>query len=460
VTLLVHTPDDCVSEARWVCNVMLGDFLGQDFTTSPTRTDYYRIESAGRCLEFPNLFLARARDAWLTPASLAPSPLPLWDISTTGLKVPLLREPLPILFGKPTSAIASNRVRLGVDIFGTAFYLLSRYEETVLPDRDDHDRFPGTASLNYRCSFLHRPLVNEYLEVLWAAMKFLWPRIERKRREPTNVVSVDLDAPYQISVARPVRLARRIAGDLIRRRSPRVAAHTAKTAWNAFKGNHDSDPSFRAIDWIMDRNEAVGNKVTFFFFAGRTSRKMDGCYDLDDPAIRRLMQLIHGRGHEIGLHGSYGTYRDGAAIAREAANLRRVLDEEGIKQEPLGSRQHYLRWSSRETAHHLDLAGLAYDSTLGYADRPGFRCGTCYEYIMYDVVRRRTLSIRQRPLIVMESSVLDRRYLNMGHTEDALAFMQEYKDISRRFGGCFTLLWHNTRLTTEADRRFYLNLIA
>jgi len=46
------------------------------------------------------------------------------------------------------------------------------------------------------------------------------------------------------------------------------------------------------------------------------------------------------------------------------------------------------------TAFRIDIndlrawadAGMDYDSTLSYADRPGFRCGTCSEYPAFDPV--------------------------------------------------------------------------
>ena len=36
-------------------------------------------------------------------------------------------------------------IRLPIDIFGAAFFMLSRYEEAVLPDRNHHERFTATA---------------------------------------------------------------------------------------------------------------------------------------------------------------------------------------------------------------------------------------------------------------------------------------------------------------------------
>ena len=78
---------------------------------------------------------------------------------------------------------------------------------------------------------------------------------------------------------------------------------------------------------------------------------------------------------------------------------------------------------------------------------------------MYDFIERRQLKLRQRPLVVMECSVIAQRYMGMGYSKAALELMKAYKLTCYRFGGDFTLLWHNSHLTTIYDKRFYLELI-
>ena len=85
-------------------------------------------------------------------------------------------------------------------------------------------------------------------------------------------------------------------------------------------------------------------------------------------------------------------------------------------------------WSTPETALHLEAAGIAYDTTLGFADRAGFRCGTCHEYPMFDIETKRILNLRQRPLILMEASVFSERYMNMDYTNATLDYMKRLKE--------------------------------
>lgn len=209
----------------------------------------------------------------------------------------------------------------------------------------------------------------------------------------------------------------------------------------------------------MAVNERAGRPAAFFFIPENTDPKLDNRVSLDDPRLRALLREIHARGHEIGLHPGYNTYQHPEAMTRSVQTLRRVLEEEGIDQPQLGGRQHYLRWQTPTTARLWDDNGLDYDSTLSYADRPGFRCGTCFEYPLFDAVAQRALHLRERPLILMECSVIAERYLGLGYSDEALAMMQGYRDICHRLGGDFTLLWHNSHLGSEADRRFYGALV-
>ena len=59
----------------------------------------------------------------------------------------------------------------------------------------------------------------------------------------------------------------------------------------------------------------------------------------------------------------------------------------------------------------------------------------------------------------MECSVIAERYLGLGYSDQALALMRGYHDTCHRFGGDFTLLWHNSHHGTAADRRFYQALV-
>lgn len=186
-------------------------------------------------------------------------------------------------------------------------------------------------------------------------------------------------------------------------------------------------------------------KSAFYFICGRTNKKMDADYELEHPAIRKLLRTIHARGHEVGLHPSYNTFDNSEALKGEADRLWKVCAEEGIRQHAWGGRMHYLRWRQPTTLRAWADAGMSYDSTLSYADHAGFRCGTCFEYPGFDPIEAEKVSVRVRPLIAMEGSVLNSRYMGLAHDE-ALALFRDLKEKCRKVKGQFTLLWHNSEM--------------
>ena len=208
----------------------------------------------------------------------------------------------------------------------------------------------------------------------------------------------------------------------------------------------------------MDRSEENGLRSAFYFMTGVTNPQKEGDGDIDHPSTRALIRRIYARGHEIGLHPSFETYLDADQLGREADKLRAVLNEESIPSVALGGRMHYLRWRTPETMRGWEQAGMTYDSTLGYADHVGFRCGTSHEYPAFDLQVRQRLRLRLRPLIVMERSLFSPKYLGVS-AEHALCEIATLKDRCRKFNGVFTLLWHNSELVDNVSRSSYCSVI-
>ncbi len=345
---------------------------------------------------------------------------------------------------------------LGYDIIGLTYWMLARCEE-VNPTTellDNHGRFPATSSHAFLHAYLERPIVDEWLDVLRQLVQRLWPRLPLQQHQFRTVVSHDVDAPSAYGFGRKRTLVRSMAVRLLEHRDLAGALQAPPIRLATRHQLHPADP-FNTFEWLMDQSDAAGIRSAFYFICGRTDPRLDAQYEPEHPAIRALMRRIHQRGHEIGLHPSYNTCHNPSVIASEAARLQRIAAEEGIEQAQWGGRMHFLRWQWPTSAYGWEQSGFHYDSTLGYADRPGFRCGTCHSYPMFDPVAQRQLQLIQRPLIVMECSVIAERYLGLGYGPAALALIQQLQQRCRAMGGQFTLLWHNSHFTRAEDRELY-----
>jgi hypothetical protein len=443
------------SALRWLEDVFAERFgHGWSLTRSP---DGIRLQLIGadRYVAFsPNL-------ARLAPSSL-PRPCLLWEGDREGwdLATP---GPLPApgcaFLCQPLISFSPEGCSVAYDLPRLFYFMLTREEEVGAADLDAHGRFPSTSSLAVAQGFIERPLVDEWMHVLAQVVHRIWPALSLRQHHFTVSVSHDVDrvSPYAF---RPWReITRSIGGALIGRSK-------APSVWRApwikltrGKGLHSQDP-FNTFNWLMDVSERYCLTSAFYFICGRTSPVFDADYEPEHPAIRKLMRGIHDRGHEIGLHPSYGSYQLPTVINFEARRLQRIADAERISQHKWGGRMHYLRWDHPATMNALDHARIDYDSTLGFADRAGFRCGTCFEYPAFDPVTHRKLNLRLRPLVAMECTVMAARYMGLGRGEVALEKFLELKRVCRAVRGCFSLLWHNTELLTGQDRVLYQKIIS
>jgi hypothetical protein len=463
VRVLVRCPDTYAPERAYILDVLLSRFLGLEHRLVADGTEAVELtldgDSGQRRLEFPDVLFGSPPEDWLTPRTLPALPLRRWEV---GADLPELAgsEPLPIVFsaardGGRFMTETDSGLRMDADLFGSAFFCLTRYEEIANPVYDDHDRFSMHEALAYKEGFLERPIVNEYADVLFALLKRLWPGLERTSRAYRLVVTHDVDVP--LSVRRPRRLeyARTVFGDATRRRDPALAARRMRAYLHRRRPDvSDFDPAF-TFDFFLRENERHGVRCLVNFMT-ETGGYGSVHYSLEEPWARALFRDVHRRGHLIGFHPSFDTYRDPERLRREFERLRAVAEADGIEQERWGGRQHWLRWENPTTWQLWDDVGLDFDSSLAYDLLPGFRCSTCYPFRVFNLEARRPLDLEEWPLTWMEVTLIG--ILGLQPAE-GVARAIELQAACKRHGGDFTILWHNDSLVSKRQRAAYVDLL-
>lgn len=454
--LKVKTPSTYLPERTYILHVLLGEFLGLDYELQPSESLTETIITDDQnTLTITDIFFKTPESKWLTPASLPKLPLSTW----TSFSHPEIAD-LPIIFGQRLReneyflAEGANAL-LGLDVFGSAFFMLTRYEELIDPSRDARNRFPASASLAAKSNFLMRPIINEYLEVLWAALTHAFPRLNKNVRSFRVFLSHDVDQPFGGAGRSIVNVARSMAGDIKKHRPVSSALQRAK-AYLQRDFEHDFCNTF---DFLMTESEKRGFVSAFYFISGHSGGRIDGDYELEQPHIQALLREIHARGHEIGLHPSYNTFRNGSQLIAEFNRLRAVCAELKIQQTAWGGRQHYLRWENPTTWQIWHDAGLAYDSSLTFSDSVGFRAGICYEYPVFDLKQRQQLALRERPLVIMEVSLWDYMGIPETDVDNAYERILPLMQTCHRFQGDFSLLWHNNNFRFPAQKVLYTRLL-
>lgn len=385
-------------EKEYAFQVVLGELLGVGYELRFAETTQHQLSLPnGAILAFPDHF-----GTLVTPSRVA-----------------------ALFKGFHRALVEPNLQRF--DVFLFTFFMLSRLEETLGTERDRHGRFLAEKSLACQEGFLDRPIVNECADEIWRLLvKNGWAG-KQKKRAFRMMLSCDVDRPKcWWSVADWVKS---LAGALFKRSDWQEASFLLRQYMGAKTDPHD------VFDGWLDFFDRHKLQVQFNFM-GERATDSDSWYPLRHPFVLHLMEKLVTRGHAIGFHPSYESFDDEELFGRELESLRQASPVEVTS-----GRQHYLRFDVPRTWQIWDAAGLKEDSTLGYAEAEGFRCGICQDFPVFDLRQRRVLSLRETPLIAMDVTLAFYRKYSPSQAAERL---DELLSHVKRHGGDFTLLWHNS----------------
>ena len=411
-------------EKRYVLDVVFREFLGLDYDVKwKDETDHYEISLNNKLISLPDVFFREADNQWLKESSL-----PVLPLKRTANDV-------PVLYGDGE-----------IDIFGSIFFALTRYEEMCIKQFDSFERFDYKASVFYKEKLVDRPLVNEYLELLKNKLASLDPSVSFKQHRYTVSVSHDVDVPLTFN--EPVTDAvKKGLGDLYYRRSPGLMLR--RLFWrfvHIFNPSFERDPNMN-LDFIMDEEEKFGLRGTFNFIPIPGPKDIDSHYSLDNPAISGVLKRIDSRGFVVGFHPTYDSFLDPGQTKKEITILNDRLKTLNLSVAVVG-RQHYLRWRP-ETWKIWNDIGMKEDGSVGYGFINGFRAGTCYKFSVFDLVQRKHLELVEEPLIFMDVNT---------EVNDSDVMLREVAMLAatcKKFGGNFTILYHNNYIISRKQKALF-----
>lgn len=455
--IIVKTSSLFLAEKGYVFSVFFNEFLGIDYKVEQTNDLDRKIWvcDGENCLTFPDVLFTSPQEAWLTKRSFPK--LPLRHRSLEDLKDLVIYNAIsvPVFYGDESliSPQFSNPVtNFDIDIFGTIFFLITMYEEYPSNEKDEFERYLYTQSILYKEGLLNRPIVNEYLEIFQYLLnrKFgIKPKVRKYRIE----LSHDVDSPL-IHTQPYVNFIRSLAADLVQRKSPRTFI---KRSFSRFLPGEERRCSFdphNNFNFLMSVGEDLDIRSQFNFITIDGQGSIDGNYDIGTPFFKKLLKLIHDRNHLIGFHPSYYSYDKAAILKAEFQALQDVCSSISLNIDSWGGRQHYLRWRNPITWRIWEEAGLQHDSTIGSEYFLGFRNGCCLPYSVYDLERRRTLKLKETPLIVMDVAAFKLGDFNTYATEIAAL-----SKVCKFYGGVFTILFHNNYMITPKQQQQYIELL-
>ncbi|MFC1715909.1 polysaccharide deacetylase family protein [Candidatus Poribacteria bacterium] len=330
-------------------------------------------------------------------------------------------------------AQSGNLVETNIDVIASSFFMVSRYEEIILDVEDKHGRFPAKASIAHKEDFLSRPIVNEYIDLLCRWIQNLRPDFQRKKLWADRDFAVSLT--HDVDNIRKYRWWCPPLNSLARTAKRGQLGKTLHYVWDWLLSSSGgrTDPYWN-FDKIVALEHEYGFRSSFYFLAGGDT-KYDRRYSINNPKIIALIEKLEDMGHEVGLHGSYSSSSDYEKFMSEKRKLDQV-----VSSKQYGGRYHYLRWTAPDTWRILEGSGILYDTTLGYAEHAGFRCGICLPFRPFDVLEDRMMDLWEIPLIAMEQGLFGYQNLSPDEVSEEI---QRLIDVNERHGGVFVTLWHN-----------------
>ena len=453
--------DKYLSEKEYIFDIIFDEFLGIKYCLEVNNNikDEIIISIKENNIIFPSILFSVDESQWLKQTSMPSLPLDIFDskdIFGNTLKI----DNLPVIYGKKINnkfvKVNDKKIYVGIDIFGSCFFMLTRYEEIVVKEKDCHDRMDYVNSIAEKSNFLNRPIVNEYIELLYNIIKSIDDSIIKKQRVYKVIPTHDIDKPLGMLYDSKLQILRHFAGDILIRKSFKSLIIRIKECFELFfcKENY-INKKFETYKFIINESKKYNLKDIFFFMNSKKS-KFDGNYNVDDDNIKNIFKYINKNSHFIGLHPSYLSYKSESIIQEETMDINRVLDECNLNN-IVGARQHYLKWCNPTTWQIYENADIMFDSSLTFAGKAGFRCGTCYEYSVYDLLNRKKLKLKEKPLIVMDGTLTE--YMKLSY-DDALKYVVYLARQCKLYNGDFIILWHNTTLDNLEERKFYTHMLS
>ena len=301
------------------------------------------------------------------------------------------------------------------DIVYNTFFFISRAEELINHQRDEHGRFLAKHSILGQNNRLMIPTVDEYARMLMKLLDLPMPTPSLSKIYLTH--DVDSIEHY--------RHWRGALGGILRGKGREVMA--------ALKDIHN-DPAF-TFSWLISQDKKVENAEVIYFIKDTLGKGYDyPQYDINGKDFEQTKRLIEHSEAHLGLHSSY------YGVSENATAMQYPLH-----------RSHYLRCSIDNMQRLADM-GITDDFTMMFPDQVGFRLQTTRAVRWINPKTMQLTNLVLHPMTVMDCTLSNPQYMNL--TEDEAYFeCQRLFEKVHQNAGEVVLLWHNTIVTKDSYHR-------
>ena len=427
--LLIYVPK-LTNRVGYTINVVMRDILKTDFAITTNSKIFDSHEEARLCYA-PQPILNTKDENGELPYIYIKSVRLLFETSIEEQDLHCFKhEGLAALF-----PVFNRNTALPFDPFASIFFMLSRYEEYLPHHRDEHGRFLATESVAYKEGFLQTAVVERWALMVKDAILQHYPKTVFGSRSFSFVQKIDIDAAYCYLHKGVFRTTLGILRDGIHRHNPQEVKRRISVL-----RRKESDP-YDTFDYILETSRTLARHGILLIFA------LVGDYGMyDKPAsfqnneFRQLLQHL-GDYAKVGVHGSYYSAEEPKRLGREIERLSEIMHRPIVR-----NRFHFLRFTLPSAYRNLVRNGIGHDYSMGYAELPGFRCGSCSIVPFFDLNSNQECDLKLHPFMAMDTTF----HNHMGLTpEQAMEQFHTLIDEVRNLGGTFSCIFHNQNLCED-----------
>ncbi len=416
-SILIFT-GNTTNRLQYTCELVFKQHLGLNYTFTSDATEF--IAYSGAKLIYSDKALCEGL-AILPHPLLFETKIAKQQINTTNFK-------------DITVPFANKDTLFGFDVFAAIFYLVSRYEEYLPFEANQYGQFKAKDSLGFKLGFLHKPVVDIWIGYLKNELANRFPFLQFKQKKFTATFTYDIDVAYAYKGRSLFVTIGRLIQEFITGNFAKVKERLLCVFLNK------KDP-FDTYAHILEQQQLRNHNLLFFFLLGESNK-----YNRNLPPKGKTMVELFKKisaFSPIGIHPSYYANLNFSQLQQEKQQLENIA-----KKKIISSRQHYLRLNFPNTYCNLLEAGLTDDYTLGFAELPGFRAGTCIPFAFYNLQKNEITSLLLHPHTFMEGTFIEDLKLPPAETkQQMLQLLQEVKNVN----GAFISIWHNHSLCNKNE---------
>ncbi len=333
-------------------------------------------------------------------------------------------DDLPVIFH------TNENASIPFDLLSAAFFLISRYEEYLTKDTDEHDRFSYKQSLAYRYGFLDKPLIDIWLE----KFKRIFEAQNPAYRFPPPVFYFRPLLNVSIShLFKHKGLIRHIGGMADNLFHLQFKNLMRRLIFIFTKKRDPYDTFYK----IIALKKQYSHPLISFFLVGSFS-DFDHNISLTRPAYRRIIKTMADYS-DIGLMISYHHSYDEKKIKKERQSLENLIHKPVEK-----VHFHYYRQKIPLSYKLLYKLEFKEDFSCGYPKHSGYRASTAFPYPFYDLENEEPTDLTVHPIVITDYQL---NFIEKLSPNRALQKLKEIGDQIKKTGGYFQPVFHNSILS-------------